>query len=114
MNFVEYSPKPLNMGQNILLDLVNLCELFKIDRSLWDVVNIQPDGGFTLLSAKGSSHYVTVSFGENQIIFDGYSIDWVEFSTPDHDTEFFAAILAMFLAESNAEIVHTTPVEALQ
>lgn len=106
MNFAEYIPKPLNtshtLRQDILSDLVNLCKLFKIDRSLWDVENIQPDGRFKL-SAKGNLHYVTVSFGKNKIIFDGgYSIDWVEFSTTDHDTEFFAAILAMIMVKSEA------------
>jgi hypothetical protein len=117
MNFAEYIPNPLNTSYSIrseiLSDLVNLCKLFKIDRSLWEVEKITPNGNFTL-SSNVSEHYVAVTFGKNKIVFDGYSIDWVELSTTDHDPDFFAAILAMFLAESEAEIAHTTPVEALQ
>jgi hypothetical protein len=116
MNFAEYIPNPPSMSntlhQDILSDLVDLCALFKINRSLW-IIEEKQDKGFSL-SSNVSAHYVTVSFGKNKITFNGYSIDWVEFSTTDHDTDFFAAILAMIMVKSEAEIAHTTPVEALQ
>ena len=117
MNFAEYIPNPLNtshtLRQEILTELVRICEVFGINRSLWNVEKIAPNGGFTLASTV-SDHFIAVSFGKNKITFDGDSIDWVEFDTSEHDSDYFAALITMILFKYQTKIAYTTPVEALQ
>jgi hypothetical protein len=101
-----YEEDSHTLRSEILNDLIALTYQFKIDLINWEVHLQEPHGGCSI-SSNVSDHYITFTFRPNKIIFDGYSTDWIEFSTTDHASDFFAAILAMIINESEAVMAHT-------
>jgi hypothetical protein len=93
ISFDEYRIESDTLQDQILEELVKMCNLFKINRDQWNVIKTTD----CLVLTKKNNHYAGVKITNDDVTFESDSIEPISFRIAENKVSYFATTLMMLM-----------------